>query len=71
MVEDENGDLVPYSHSILARWRNSFSQLLNVNKVNNVRQTEIYTAERLLPEPSAFEVEFGLWKGKKSQITGY
>jgi hypothetical protein len=44
MVEDENGDLIPYSHSILARWRNNFSQLLNVHGVIDVRQTEIHTA---------------------------
>ena len=27
---DEKGDLIADSHSILARWRNHFSQLLNV-----------------------------------------
>jgi len=27
---DEEGDLITDSHSILARWRNHFSQLLNV-----------------------------------------
>jgi hypothetical protein len=25
VVKDENGDLVPISHSILARWRNHYS----------------------------------------------
>ena len=30
VVKDEKGDLVADSHSILARWRNLFSQLLNV-----------------------------------------
>jgi len=30
IVKDEKSDLVTYSHSILARWRNHFSQLLNV-----------------------------------------
>ena len=44
-------------HSILARWRNHFSQLLNVHGVNEVRQTEISTTEPLVPEPSAFEAE--------------
>jgi hypothetical protein len=28
---------------------------LNVHDVNDVRQTEIHTAEPLLPEPCAFE----------------
>jgi len=55
IVKVEKGDLVTDSHSILARWRNHFSQLLNVYGVNDVRQTEIHTAELLVPEPSAFE----------------
>ena len=55
-MKDDKGDLVADSHSILARWRNYFSQLLNVRGVNDVRQTEIHTAEPLVPEPSASEV---------------
>jgi len=47
-------------NSIVARWRNYFSQRLNVNGVNDVRQTEIHKAEPLLPEPSAFEVEMSI-----------
>jgi len=35
-VKDEKGDLVADCHSILARWRKHFSQLLNVHEVNNV-----------------------------------
>src|SRR5215475_7203663 len=53
IIKDQKGDLVSDSHSILARWRNYFSQLLNVHGVNNVGQTEIHTAETLIPEPSA------------------
>ena len=56
IVKDEKGDLVADSHSIMARRRNSFSQLLNVHGVNDVRQAEIHTAEPLVPEPSAYEV---------------
>jgi hypothetical protein len=33
-------------------WKNYFCQLLNAHDVNNVRQTEMHTAESLLPEPS-------------------
>jgi len=33
----EKGDLATDSHSILAWWRNHFSQLLNVHTVNDVR----------------------------------
>jgi hypothetical protein len=57
IVKDENGDLVTDSHSILARWRNHFSQLLNELRVNDVRQREIHTAEPLVSEPSAFEFQ--------------
>jgi len=38
-VKDEKGDLVTDSHSILARQRKHFSQLLNVHGVNDVGQT--------------------------------
>jgi hypothetical protein len=64
VVKDEEGDLVADSHSILARWRNHFSQLLSIHGVN-VRQTEIHTAE-----PSAFEIEMAIEKLKR-QITRY
>ena len=60
--------LCGYSHSILARRRNYFSELLNVNGLNDVRQTEIHTAKPLVPEPRAFDVEMaiGKLKGHKS-----
>jgi hypothetical protein len=41
-------------------WKNNFSQLLNVCKVSDVRQIEIYTAEVLVPHPSPFEVEIAI-----------
>ena len=43
VVKDEKGDLVADSYSIVARWRNYFSQLLNIHGVNDVRQTEIHS----------------------------
>jgi hypothetical protein len=49
----------------MARWRNHFSQLWNVHGVNDVRQTEIHTAEPLVPEPSVFEVETAIKKLKR------
>ena len=64
IVKDEKGDLVTDSFSILARWRNYFSQLLNVHGVNDVRQREIHTAEPLVPEPRASEVELAIEKLK-------
>jgi len=42
--------LVTDSHSIVARWRNHFSQLFNVHAVSNVRQTEVHTAEPAVAE---------------------
>jgi len=44
IVKDDKGDLVADSQSILARWRNYFSQLLSIHGVNDVRQTEMHTA---------------------------
>jgi len=66
IVKDEKGDLVTDCHSILARWRNHFSQLLNVHGVNDVRQTELHTAEPLMPKLSAFELAIEKPKSHKS-----
>jgi hypothetical protein len=71
MVKDEKSDVVTGSHSILAKWRNHFSRILNVHGVDDVRQTEIHTAEPLVPEPSTFEVEMAIEKLKKTQIIKY
>jgi hypothetical protein len=38
IVKDDKGDVVAYSHSIVTRWRNYYSQLLNVHGVNDVGQ---------------------------------
>jgi len=58
--KDEKGDLVAESKIIMARWRKHFSQLFKVHGVNYVRQTEIHTAEPLVPDPSVFEVELAI-----------
>ena len=63
-MKDEKGELVADSHSIVARWRKYFSQLFNVHGVKNVRQAQIHTAEPLVPEPSADEVELAIDKVK-------
>jgi len=49
----------------------TISQLLNIHGVNDVRQTEINTAEPTVPEPSAFEVALAIEKIKsnKSPVT--
>jgi hypothetical protein len=62
--------LVAGCHSILARWRSPFYQLLNVHWVNDVRQTEIHTAEPLVLELSAFEVEMAVGKLQRHESPG-
>ena len=57
IAKDENGDWVADSHGVVARWRKHFSQLFNVPGVKDAGQTEIHTAEPLVPQPSASEVE--------------
>jgi hypothetical protein len=69
-VKNEKGDLVADCHSILTRWRNYFSQLLNVHGDNDVKQTEVHTAEPLVPEPRAFEVEMAIEKLKRYKLLG-
>jgi hypothetical protein len=70
IVKDEKGDLVADCHSILTRWRDYFSKLLNVHGDNDVEQTEIHTAEPLVPEPSAFEVEMAIEQLKWYKLPG-
>jgi hypothetical protein len=42
---------------------------LNVNGVSDVRQTEIHTAESLVPEKSTFEAETAFGKPKRNKST--
>jgi hypothetical protein len=39
--------------------------MFSIHWISDVRQTEIHTAESLLPEPSAFEVQMAIEKIKK------
>jgi hypothetical protein len=43
---------------------------MSVHRVNDVRQTEIHTAEPLVPEPSAFEIEMAIEKLKRHKTPG-
>ena len=70
IVKDEKGDFVADCNSISVRWRNHFSQILNVHEVSDVRQTEKHTAEPLVPEPSAFDVELAVEKPKSHKSPG-
>jgi len=45
-------------------------QLFSVHGVNYVRQTEMHTAEPLVPEPSNFDVEMAIEKVKKHKSPG-
>jgi hypothetical protein len=51
------GDLLVDFHNILNRWKNCFSQLLNLHRLSDIRQMEIlvHTAK-----PSTFEL-LGFW----------
>jgi hypothetical protein len=65
LVKNENGDLLVDSHNILNRQKNYFSQLLNIRRVSDVKQIEIYTAEPLVPDPSPYEYEIAIAKLKR------
>jgi hypothetical protein len=66
IVRDEKGVLATDCHSI----SHHFSQLLNVHGVNDVRHTEIHTAEPLVPEPSTVEFEMAIEKLKRHKSPG-
>ena len=54
----------------MATWRNHFSQLVSVHGVEDVRQTEIHTAEPLVSELSAFEVKMVIKELKRRKSPG-
>ena len=62
--------MVADTHRVVARWRKYFSQLFNVHGVKDVGQTEIHTAEPLVTEPSASEVELAIDKLKIHKSPG-
>jgi hypothetical protein len=49
LVKDEKGDLLADYRDVLNRGNNYFPQLFNVHRISDVRQTEIHTAELLVP----------------------
>jgi hypothetical protein len=70
LVKDERGDLLPDPHKIFNRWKNYICQLLKKHRAGDVRQTEMYTAEPFVPEPSASEVEVAIEKLKRYKPPG-
>jgi hypothetical protein len=69
-VKDENCDLLADSHNILNKWKNYFSQLLNVHNVSDIRQIEVHIAEPLVPGTSRLEVEIAIAKLKNYKSPG-
>ena len=67
---DETGDLVTGCYSILARWRGLFLPAIECTWVHDVRQTETHTAEPLVLQPSAFEVDLAIEKLKSHKSPG-
>ena len=62
--------MVTDSHGILTELRNPFFQLFNAHWVSDVRQAEMHTAEQLVPELSAFQVEVAIEKLKRHKSPG-
>jgi hypothetical protein len=63
IIKDENENLLADPQSVLNRWKYFLNQVLNVQRIHNVRQ-DIHTAEPLVPEPSLVEVEIAIGKLK-------
>jgi hypothetical protein len=55
---------------MLPRWKNYFSQLLNVKGAGGISETEIHTAEPFVPEPSISDVEMAIIKLKRYKAPG-
>ena len=70
VIKNDNVELLADSNSILNRWKDYFSNLLNVYKDNDVGEIEIQTAEPLIPDPTRLEVETVIEKLKKYKSPG-
>jgi hypothetical protein len=70
IVKDEKGDFFIESLHIFVMSWNYFSQLSSVHGVSDLRQTEIHTAQSIVPELSDFEVEM-VTENLNSHITKY
>jgi hypothetical protein len=67
---DQNGSLLADPQNILSRWKHFFNHVRNVQGVYDVRQTDIHTAEPLIPEPSLVGVEVAIGKLKSYKSPG-
>jgi hypothetical protein len=70
IIKVVKGDLVADSDSILSRWKDHLCQLLDIHGVTYVRQTEIHTAEPVVPEASAFKGEMAIERLQRYKSPG-
>jgi hypothetical protein len=70
LMKDENGALLADSHNILNRWKNYFSQLLNVHNVSDFWQIKVHMAQPLVPGSSHLKVEIAVAKPKMYKSPG-
>jgi predicted site-specific integrase-resolvase len=64
LVKDENDDLLADFHDILNMWKKYFSQILNAHGASDVKQIEVHTAERKIPDPNPLQAEIAIAKLK-------
>jgi hypothetical protein len=61
-------NLVKGTKCVLNTCKKHVSQLLNIQGVNDVRQTEVHTTESVVPEPSVHDIEVSVGKFKNINI---
>ena len=57
MIKNEDEEMFADSNSIINRWKDCFSQLLNVTTDNDVGEIELHSTKPLIPEPTLLEFE--------------
>jgi hypothetical protein len=57
-------------YNILNSWKNYACQLFNVHDISDVRQTEMHTAEPVVPGPNSFKAEITIVKLQKCKSLG-
>ena len=60
IIMKHDGTMVANTTSILSRWEQFFSNLLNVNQSTSHEGSEVYTAEPDIPESNLIEVEVAI-----------
>ena len=67
VIKKHDGSIVADTTSMLSRWKQFFSNLLNVNHITSHGGSEVDTAEPDISEPSLIEVEHAIEKLKRSR----